>query len=1422
MKDGRWVTIADSQFSHEKQGLDAVKQALPDAPPFRAWANFEFRDNRGRWHEVDLLVLARDTLYLIELKYYSGILRGNDHVWQRANNRAEDSPLLLARRKAQYFASLLRDAMYQTGGAEARSRVPYVQELVFLHHPNFVCDLPPSSAINLYGLDGHQQITGLPGISTRLLAPAKHDPVTEHNSQLIAGLMKKIGLAPRRQREVGSWIIDEQPLADGDGWQDWPAFHHASSAPARIRFYTLGPDTPSAEQHAKTQAVTHEFQLLNRLRRDGLQTPTDLVNDPELGIGLVFPQPTGDTALDLWLADHKDDLTLEDQLDLIDGIAEVLHYAHRNRVVHRSLNPRSITIRERGTKPEPQVTDWDSAGVLPANPDTAVSRLSSGSLTLMAAAPSEAARLFATPEGQRPNDPARIDVFGLGALAFFILTGGKPPATERGELLDRLRRDRGLDLAAELPQIRTSLRQLVLDATQPSPAERIADVAEFLDRLAEVHDDVLGKATDTDPLEAGPGAELAGGRFTYQRRLGAGSTAVGILVADHQVGDAQRVLKVAKNAEAAERLHAEAQILGRLQNDERIVTLHGVEDVGGRTALLLQYVGRSTLAEELNAKGRLSLDVLQRWGTDLLTALVALERDGVTHRDIKPSNLGVYQPNPRVDSHLMMFDFSMAGVDAANIEAGTPPYLDPFLGTGTRRHYDTAAERYGAAVVLYEMATGTTPHYGPDRNANPATVDDDVTLTPAGFEPAVAHNLVGFFAAALSRDTANRHDTAEDMLHAWTRVFTALDTAATETTPEASDTAADAAEATTGLAAAGLSPRAVSALETAQVATVGELLALDATRLNRLVAREAKDTRKEITARYRAWVKRLGKQHRKAEAGELLSLDDAVALLMSAVSTQRASTRRDAAELILGLAPGLDAFASSTELAETLGKATQRGPQLLKELQEDWAQNSQTRELLDAIITTAKQVIDDFGGVAAVATLTAEIRSRLPEPSTTSAGSSAQQRAERAAGGLLRVALDRLAEHEMLEGQKQLVRRRHGRRLALLATDELLLNAAESATKRADELVSADPEAVIAAPTAARELRAAFTAGYRAVSDADTPVALPADLRLVRLAAAVAKHAGVSGRGELHNMDISATTAVTVALRGLAQNEALSPSQIRSRVTARFPQLDKVPTRPQLDALLERTGLQLTWDEATQAYRFPDPEPASATSMHTHQPTAVPHPATATAGPVPAQRTNLIATLRRSLDECGFVAVGVPIPPDRPGEHERVARELADGYDGQLIDVTTALITAMRELSAQQGVSWDLVRSADAAEAGSRDARGLRAVIDRVVPQLSTQLHQAVFDREPSGKPLILTEVSPLARYGHLDVLAKLSDLAAPRRRPVWVILPQLRGQTGALVDRKPIQLGSPSGQFVMWVPAPDLAAAGSSVLAPPDRPAGL
>ncbi|RYF60575.1 MAG: hypothetical protein EOO27_05350 [Comamonadaceae bacterium] len=210
--------------------------------------------------------------------------------------------------------------------------------------------------------------------------------------------------------------------------------------------------------------------------------------------------------------------------------------------------------------------------------------------------------------------------------------------------------------------------------------------------------------------------------------------------------------------------------------------------------------------------------------------------------------------------------------------------------------------------------------------------------------------------------------------------------------------------------------------------------------------------------------------------------------------------------------------------------------------------------------------------------------------------------------------------------------------------------------------------------------------------------------------------------------------------------------------------------------------------------------PASETSLHTRAAThtgPAPEPATGTwAGTDVLTRQAMLAT---SLRENGFLAIGVPV--HRPGAHIAAAEALAQEHDGQLVDVTGEIVGAMRDFAAAQSVPWDLVRGADAAAEGSRDARGLRAILDRVMPALRTRLEGQVFGEQEPGntRPLILVEVSPLARYGYLDTLARLSDLSAPRRRPVWVVLPQLRGQRGALVDGNPIQLGSPGGQFVVW-----------------------
>jgi len=118
----RWIEVTPSQFTHEAEGLNIIRALLPRSSPFRAWSNLEFRDGHDKWHEVDLVVLGRRRLHLVELKDYSGTLRGDDLTWRRDGHRAEDSPLKLARRKAQRLAGKLQDELLrwaQETGARA-------------------------------------------------------------------------------------------------------------------------------------------------------------------------------------------------------------------------------------------------------------------------------------------------------------------------------------------------------------------------------------------------------------------------------------------------------------------------------------------------------------------------------------------------------------------------------------------------------------------------------------------------------------------------------------------------------------------------------------------------------------------------------------------------------------------------------------------------------------------------------------------------------------------------------------------------------------------------------------------------------------------------------------------------------------------------------------------------------------------------------------------------------------------------------------------------------------------------------------------------------------------------------------------------------------------------------------------------------
>ncbi|MFN8074141.1 MAG: BREX system serine/threonine kinase PglW [Kineosporiaceae bacterium] len=1393
----RWVEVTPSQFAHEQDGLERIRAIIPDETPFRAWSNVEFRDSRGRWHEVDLLLLGRGALHLIELKYYSGTLRGDDQRWARDGRRPEDSPLKLARRKAQYLASRLTDelrvwaAEKRTTIPDPRDVIPFVQESVFLHHPDMRCLLSPSSALGLYGLDGNEARSGLPGISELVRQPAGRRAVGRNQELILVELLARIGLVQRREREAGSWVIEDQAIDSGTGWQDWLASHKVVATDrARIRFHVLAPSAGQQERAAARQVAEHEFRLMSRLQHDGLLRPRDLV-ESELGIGTVYPYDPQWQRLDLWLADQRQGVPLPTQLSMIRQIGEALQYAHNNKVVHRGLSPLAVWVWQvPGTADvKVRVGDWQTAGS--AQRASATQGATRGVTTLFGLPGGEEsqglAEVFTPPENlwSPDADRVRLDVYAWGSLAFYLLTGAAPAASSAA-LKQRLREQQGLDLAIELPQVSSTVRSLVLKATRPSPSQRTPDVTTALAQLSAAEREAATGDDRVDPLDAVPGTVLDG-RFRLDKRLGQGSTAVGLQVEDllAEGADTTRVLKVALDEAAAARLDDEAAVLSRLKGPRFVRLVEGPLVVGGRRALLLESAGESTLADVLRHRTRLSLDLLERYGTDVLDMLVALDKAGVDHRDIKPANLGVREGRGDRQKHLVLFDFSLSGAAAAATSAGTPPYLDPFLG-GTRNRYDSAAERYAAAVVLFEMATGATPVHG-DGDADPATVPDAPTVELEAFDPALAAGLVPFFRTALARDARERHHTAEQMRAEWLALFSG---GATTQPDDSDDELAGRATLTTPLRDSGLTARALSALEPYDVHTVGELLTIDPVRLSRLRG-VANATRGQITARMKEWKARLGTAGVARRPGRALTPSDAADLLHRVAATPRTPSRGAMVRLVLGFAGDVEAFATQAVLAARLDPPVTpaRAGQLLDALQGVWAADAEACELLESLSGRVSAGLSELGEVATVAELTrvvAESLAEEPHPD------------ERLLRGLLRLALDRRRATFRADDAKPTpvwVRRRGGV-VTLLASDPALFDVAESLGAEADRIVAAAGDAERVLVPAAR----VRTRLDLAVPPAQGQGALAEPSRRVALAAAASTRAAASGNGDLHHRDLSATAAVASTFAGFGGLE-LTAVELRDRVRVRFPALADLPTRPVLDAVVRDAGLPLVFDDRRGAYRAVEAGGAT-TGLEPRRPTTL----ALTTSPVGVTGA-LGARLEASLASRSFVALGVYA--DRMRRFADVAEHR---YGATVLDLTQVLLESLRASSAAAKVPWQEVRRADTAGASTTAGRGLSALVQRAWPDVEAAVERALADGDGRA-PLLLTEAAPLARYDNVALLSRWTDLAAARARAVWLLVPQLGGNYGPLVDGRPVPLAAPN-QFVVldneWIDS--MAAAPSGV----------
>ena len=294
-------------------------------------------------------------------------------------------------------------------------------------------------------------------------------------------------------------------------------------------------------------------------------------------------------------------------------------------------------------------------------------------------------------------------------------------------------------------------------------------------------------------------------------------------------------------------------------------------------------------------------------------------------------------------------------------------------------------------------------------------------------------------------------------------------------------------------------------------------------------------------------------------------------------------------------------------------------------------------------------------------------------------------------------------------------------------------------------------EPLVPAARAAQRLQDGWVRA--AAGQVPSPVAL-GDGRLLRLAAALAQEAVLSGSNELYHRDLPVTDALALALKGVGGSQPVTAHEVRDRVRARFPALPPLPERPRLDQLLNDAGLGLVYDDAEHGYRSPT-RAADTKGLASRQATV-----TAAAGPQLVTGGRSGHRLAESAATRSFLALGVDA--DRT---DRAVDALTGRCGAAVVDVTQVLIEAMRTQAAAVGLPWDMVQAADAAAQGSRDAAGLAALVQRSLPAVEAAIDAAASDAPEGTRPILLTEIAPLARYGHLATLSRWTDLAARGRR---------------------------------------------------------
>jgi beta-lactam-binding protein with PASTA domain/predicted Ser/Thr protein kinase len=279
-------------------------------------------------------------------------------------------------------------------------------------------------------------------------------------------------------------------------------------------------------------------------------------------------------------------------------------------------------------------------------------------------------------------------------------------------------------------------------------------------------------------------------RYRLKEKIGSGGMAE-VYLADDLLLNREVAVKVLHAQFAADpafiqRFRHEAQAAANL-NHPNIVNIYDWGNEGDLYYIVMEYVQGRDLKEVLNNEGRLQPERAAEIAAEVCAALQFAHRNNLVHRDIKPHNIIITDIG-----QVKVMDFGIAregnggGITQTGMVMGTPQYISPEQAQGLA--VDGRSDIYSMGIVLYEMLTGQVPFDDP----SPVTITykqvREDPVPPSVINPEIPPTLEAIVMKAMSKNPANRFQSAQEMKADLLRFLEGMPVSATPVLPESSYT----------------------------------------------------------------------------------------------------------------------------------------------------------------------------------------------------------------------------------------------------------------------------------------------------------------------------------------------------------------------------------------------------------------------------------------------------------------------------------------------------------------------------------------------------------------------------------------------------------------------------------------------------------